>query len=903
MEGLTEGYVKGVLSGDLIVVSGKLKKGSDEAPEEKNLFLSLVQSPKLNSQSTYEEDPFAWEARLFLRDMLIGKVVKYKIDYKVNDNNFASVFFEKTNVNIEVVKRGYGKVNANKNAENLLKSEFFAKIKNAEAEAQKAKKAIWGDDKSIQKLKITKQDDVDKNSLFKQVKGKPIDAMIEVAFNCTGLLVLLKAPYNCIIKATLRFVAIPNKDTDFYKAGKSYVERLFAHRDLKVVIHHLEDSNFVIDVLDKRVNTKGEEEVKNVALSVLQAGYSKLYISSAFNNDKADVDAAREAQNKAQELGIRSWEGFIKRDAPKQQQQKTNSAGEKVCDFEGVVYSVSSGDSLTIKADDGTLNRIFLSHIKCPALAKANSEEEDKPWSWEAKEYLRRFAVGRRVKAEYDYSKEIKDGRQMNFFSVFKYQEKSEDLVNLGVSILDAGLATYIAPKQNDTNVSKHVNLYADAERAAKYSKKGIHSSKDPGVALYCDLISANPKKKKDFISKNANLGKNVHCVVEHVFSAIRTKLRIDKTKCFIPFKLIGIKCVENDKNNTKQINEFYLKGLDYISNNFLQREGTVDVVHHDKNGNYFGFLTINGINVGSSLIREGHAIIHNPQGTLLPPDYKKAEAEASSKKTGVWSNPGLISILKESDMNNLPIADNVPAIKEIVEKDELVKVRVTDMISLKNFYVNILPNKHLTAIDKVLSKYDEGEKKAVPLDPPIKRGIMCIGYYSQVDQRHYRVRITAALKDEKYEVDFVDYGTIDVLDKNDLFKLDDSISTIEPQVVNAELATIKFSQNSAKKSLALYPNFIDLDKVVNARIAYSYLSYGKPKIGIVIYDDKPNDIQKSVHANLISKGYAKLDSKKPLTKTMQELKEIEKKAKKDNVGMWAENEESDNEDEVPEDI
>ena len=35
---------------------------------------------------------------------------------------------------------------------------------------------------------------------------------------------------------------------------------------------------------------------------------------------------------------------------------------------------------------------------------------------------------------------------------------------------------------------------------------------------------------------------------------------------------------------------------------------------------------------------------------------------------------------------------------------------------------------------------------------------------------------------------------------------------------------------------------------------------------------------------------------KKPLTKTMQELKEIEKKAKKDNVGMWAENEESDNE-------
>ena len=39
----SEGLVKGVLSGDLIVVSGKLDKNHpDKAPEEKTLSLSMI---------------------------------------------------------------------------------------------------------------------------------------------------------------------------------------------------------------------------------------------------------------------------------------------------------------------------------------------------------------------------------------------------------------------------------------------------------------------------------------------------------------------------------------------------------------------------------------------------------------------------------------------------------------------------------------------------------------------------------------------------------------------------------------------------------------------------------------------------------------------------------------------
>lgn len=888
MEKLTEGYVKGVLSGDLIVISGKIKKNSDEAPEEKNLFLTFVSAPKINSQTSYEEEPGAWDSRNFLRKLLIGRVVKYTEDYASGDNSFGQVYFEGKNINIEVIKNGFGRVSTNKSNESLTKSEFFSKVKAAEAEAQGAKAGIWKAGLTS-KVKITKSDEVDHKALFEQIKGKEVDAMLEVAFNCTAMLVLLPE-HNCVIKATLRFVALPSKETFFYRAGKAYVERLFAHRDAKIKVHHLEDKNYVIDLWDIRKNpSTGKDEKKDLALTILSNGYSKLYIPSTFSNDKIDTDSAREAQTSGQSLGLRVWEGFKPREV---QPVKSNTTSEKLSDFEGVCYTVHSGDSISVKADDGTITRIFLSHIRAPVFAKPNTDEEDKPWAWQSKEFLRKTAIGKRIKVIYDYSKETKDARQMHYYSVFI------DSTNINAAILEAGYANYAFPKPNDLNISKFVSDYENADRAAKGSKKGVHSDKPPGIPGYCDLIQANPKKKKEFIARNANLARGVPCVVEHVFTAIRTKLRIDRTTCFIPFKLIGLKCVENDKNNTKQLNELFLKGSDFVADQFMQREGIVDIVHHDKNGNYFGFLTIGGVNVGASLLKEGHAIIHNPQATPLSSDYKKAEEIAADKKVGIWAHSGLSQILKETDVVN---TSEVSTIKVVyTPKNENIKIRITDLIDLKKFYANVLPNKSLSTIEKVLGYYDEGEKTALPLEPPIKKGTICIAKY-QADLKHYRVKITAILKDETCEVDFIDYGTVDIIPKRNLFKMDESIGTIEPQVVECELANLKFSKNSHKKALSLYPNFIDLEKSHSAKIVYS-TNAQKPKLGVVIYFGKGSNLTDSIQHDLISKGFASIDEKKPLHDSLIALKEVQKKAKSSGIGRWTEGEESEQENDATDD-
>ena len=73
-----------VLSGDSIILRGQPKGGP---PPEKTIGLSNIVAPRLgrratgNSEETKDE-PFAWEAREFLRKKLIGKQVNFVLEHK-----------------------------------------------------------------------------------------------------------------------------------------------------------------------------------------------------------------------------------------------------------------------------------------------------------------------------------------------------------------------------------------------------------------------------------------------------------------------------------------------------------------------------------------------------------------------------------------------------------------------------------------------------------------------------------------------------------------------------------------------------------------------------------------------------------------------------------------------------
>lgn len=892
MEKLHEGLVKGVFSGDYIVLSGRIKKNSDELPEEKNLYLSLLSAPRVATSNNPEEEAFGWDSRDYLRNQILGKVVKYTIDYKNNDKLFGQVFLDGKNINIDVVKNGYAKIGfIGKHNEAHTKGEYYSKLQAAEAEARKANLNIWNENPEIQaehKRKVYSSNDLefDPDLFFEKNKEKELDAIVDFVINATCYVVYLKE--SCTyIKVSLRFVAIPSsKDEGVYKAGKAYAERSVLHKDVKVVLHSHENKSFVADVVEK----KG-----SMAVFILKNGYSKLFLGN--NTYKSEELAAlKEAQAQARREKLRVWrfekDEFVEEDA--KEKKEVSSANKSDLSFDGVFYQVHSGDSISVKnKKTGEIVRIFLSHLKAPSLAKPGTEESDQPWAWQAREFIRKVCVGKPLRCEFDYSRTLpKDGKKMNFYSVFRHHGKETDADantnfdrNLNVELLEHGYATYINPRVDD-EISKHLDLYSAAEKTSKEKKTGINSTKSPGLFNFSDLISANREKKKNF-TKFLVGKKNVPCVVEYCFSATKFKLRIDGNNCMIPFSLLGIKSVNKDKNNTELHDKLFNLGLEYVNEHTLQREGTCDIIQADRVGNYFGFLNLKGKNFAVNLLGEGLAVINNVSSAQIPADYKKAEKAAETEKKNIWKYEAIVNFLKDIDMSSLPA--------KFTEKHADVKVRVTDYIDMNNFYVNILPNKNLQTIESVLGNYTSGKTKGVKVEPPVNKGLLCAARYP-VDRTYYRAIITGVLKDEKYEVEFIDYGTVDIVSGSDLIKLDGSIAQYEPQAVLCELAYLKFSQNTMKKAIDKFPDFVNLDLELNAKLCYTYNAEVREKSGILIYHTKDKKNTNSYHNDILKLALAKLDKSKKIPDYFKELTDLDAANENKNIGIWAENDVSDDE-------
>jgi staphylococcal nuclease domain-containing protein 1 len=875
MEKLYEGLVKGVPSGDSIIISGKVKKNSDDVPEEKTIFLSVVSAPRCAHSNNPEEEPYGWESRDFLRRAVLGKVVKYTVDYKINDRTFGQVYLEGKNVAIDLVKNGLAKVGfISKNNESLAKGEYFTKLQSSENEAKKSKVNIWGNqERHKRKIVSMNDDDYNTSEILNFCKGKEMEGIVEYVINCAVYIIFIK-DLKTYIKTNLRFVALPNsKDTVIYKAGKAYVERLLLHHDVKVIVHAVDDNkNFTSDVIDK----KG-----SFATFIVRNGYTKLYLG---NNTylSEEITALKQAQSHAKKDKLRVW----KDDTSEETEGGLNleNAEKKIETLEGICLQVHSGDSLTIKTSSGQ-HRIFLSHLKAPNLAKPGTEEPDQPWAWQAREHLRKVLVGRNVRCELDYSRVIqKDNKSMNFYSVIRTDfGKDGKEKNINSELIEQGLVNFIPPRGDKDGISRYLDTYTAADKIAKDKKVGVNSQKIPPNPNYSDLISANKTKKKEFSSFLINK-KNLSCVVEYVFSGSKFKLRIDNNKCMIPFSILGIKTVQKDKNNTDIMDLLHKQAIDFSNDNILQREAICDITQCDRVGNYFGYLYVDKVNYATTLIKEGLAVFNPVSNVLNSNEFKKAEQEAESLKKGVWAYDNVANFLKDGENFSLP--------ESFKERNDDIKVRVTDYIDFNNFYVNILPNKTLKMIEDVLSKYDSGKLKGTPIEPPVKKGLFCIAKYKN-DDKYYRAHITRVLKDDKFEVEFIDYGTVDTVLIDDLIKMDSTISTFEPQGILCEFAYLKYSKNSMKKALDKYTDFVIFDLVLPAKACYSYNQDSKNKLGVVVCH--PNgDVNNSYHNDLINVGYAKFDAKKKIPDYLKVLKNLEKKADEKGIGLWAENEASD---------
>lgn len=89
-EKVIKGMVKGVISGDYITISRSTKTSG---PSEANYNLASVQAPRIGSSNRVEE-PFAFEAREFLREQIIGKKAEFRIEYNFGGRDYGTLMID-----------------------------------------------------------------------------------------------------------------------------------------------------------------------------------------------------------------------------------------------------------------------------------------------------------------------------------------------------------------------------------------------------------------------------------------------------------------------------------------------------------------------------------------------------------------------------------------------------------------------------------------------------------------------------------------------------------------------------------------------------------------------------------------------------------------------------------------
>jgi len=85
---MMKAVVKQVLSGDTIVLRGRATNGP---PPERQLSLAYVSAPRLGRKDEKGE-AYAWESREYLRKLIVGKEVSFKVQYTTkNGREFGQV--------------------------------------------------------------------------------------------------------------------------------------------------------------------------------------------------------------------------------------------------------------------------------------------------------------------------------------------------------------------------------------------------------------------------------------------------------------------------------------------------------------------------------------------------------------------------------------------------------------------------------------------------------------------------------------------------------------------------------------------------------------------------------------------------------------------------------------------
>lgn len=520
------------------------------------------------------------------------------------------------------------------------------------------------------------------------------------------------------------------------------------------------------------------------------------------------------------------------------------------------------------------------------------------PFMFQAREFLRTKLVGKKVQVVVEFIKP-KDG---------KFPEKtcvtiSVNGENIATSLIRKGLASTLRYRDDDDNRADNYIELLQAEDDAANAKAGIHSITEKSPAGF----GSQPVS-----SGNANVlgyeGKGwVPAVVEYVVSGSRMRIYIPKDTCIATVMLGGINTPRTAmRNSDKEDDPFSNEATDFTKDMCMQRDIQFKAERSDKNGNFIGQVSCNGVNLAVALVEEGLSDLHQyASNNELFAELTAAEEKAKAEKKNMWEAYDAAAAAADAARRAAETGEAAPptlATGGLTGPAEWKSVTVSHVEDAITFWAqDDAGQEDLAGLMKTLNDAYATTKPVVQ-EEPLKKGEdgykpFCASKFS--DGQYYRCVAEGKNEDKtKIEIRYIDYGNIEIVDPKAIVAL--------PQ----EVKDLKFAGQAARMKLA-YLNGPAQDYADDGRDFFAdgvlYKSY---KCSERMYDDECMPVSLmfeeegeedkastfiDIAKTMLSNGMATTNSRVRVAKfnekhkklTVDAYKKLEERAVTDRVGQW----------------
>lgn len=811
------GIVKAVPSADTIIVMG-----GGLNPPEKVLGLSGITVPRCGRGKDAVDEPFAFEAREFLRNKIIGRQVQFVV-VSSNDSGreYADVTFEGVNVANLLVDNGWATVKASSGRMSPEREALLEMQQRAERHVlgiHRTKAGIKSED-FVRSLDYNS----DVKAIFANFRNVPITAIVDSVRDGSSLrlellgvdrkhpnvhpIVLMnlagvQAPRNAL-PATSNVPERLRTAEPFAAEATSFTECRLLHRTVKVTIQGIDKLNNLYGTIDYKLG--------NISQALLSNGLSRFVQWSSSLLPDRESAALRDAEAYAKLRRIAMWKDW-------NPASDVDSSAAPTVDTGYRVAQVVTGDQVVLIDSHGVEKRFSLASIRTPYIGRDTEE----PYAAEAKEYVRRTAIGKRARVIVEYSRSSSSADKAPVQCITLFIEQT----NIALQLVKLGYAEVIAHRPEEPRSSHYDELLA-AEATAKREEKGIHSSKKKVVTRLVDLTQARSaaaaanaaakvdaleqklsgdskesgSKSKEDDAKPSSVATptvsrtkqflpflqragQIEAIVENVYNGSRLKLIIPKENIIVIFNVSAIRC-NPLKDADGKPDVWGTAALQFTRSRMLQHTVKIEVEGLDRSDTFVGnlFFGANNQNLAVSLLQEGYAQLFAPAAERNTHAKHLIAAERASKdaRRGVFEDyvEPVVEAKVEEDRTDAAVSDG------------LVSVSITEVIDSASFFAHITPigkdNAALTSINEKMAAF-AANLPAQPADFHVKRGQILAGQFT--DDKWYRVRVETIQKEAaedktttlRFRVFFVDFGNYDLVEMQHLRSLPEDLVKLPGQ-------------------------------------------------------------------------------------------------------------------------